>query len=42
MATPVRLAIIGAVLKAEPTRHIEIIKEELRWIVGQDAAAQGG
>lgn len=30
---PVRLAIISGVLQAEPTRHTEIIKEELRWIV---------
>lgn len=42
MPKPVRHAIIGAVLKAEPTRHIEIIKEELRWIVGQDATAGAG
>lgn len=30
---PVRLAIISGVLQAEPTRHTEVIKEELRWIV---------
>lgn len=30
---PVRLAIISGVLQAEPTRHTDIIKEELRWIV---------
>jgi len=31
----VRLAIISGVLQAEPTRHTEVIKEELRWIVSQ-------
>jgi hypothetical protein len=30
---PVRLAIISGVLQAEPTRHTEVIKEELRWII---------
>lgn len=33
---PVRLAIIAGVLRAEPTRHTEIIKEELHWIVTHD------
>ncbi|MBL6958706.1 MAG: hypothetical protein ISR52_06985 [Rhodospirillales bacterium] len=36
MPKPVRMAIISAVLKAEPTRHIELIKEELRWILTQE------
>jgi hypothetical protein len=31
----VRIHIVTAVLKAEPTRHTEIIKEELRYIVNQ-------
>lgn len=35
MAKPVRLAIVSAVLKAEPTRHTEIIKEELRYMATQ-------
>ena len=38
---PVRVAIISAVLKAEPTRHVEIIKEELKWIVMQDRLDRG-
>ena len=33
---PVRLAIISAVLKADSTRHTDIIKEELTWIVQQE------
>ena len=32
----VRLDIIGAILAAEPSHHIELLKEELRWIVSQD------
>jgi len=32
---PVRLAIISAVLKAEPGHHIQMIREELRWMVAQ-------
>ena len=32
----VRLDIIGAILAAEPTHHIELLKEELRYIVSQD------
>jgi len=35
MPKPTRIAIVSAVLKAEPTRHTEIIKEELRYIVTQ-------
>ena len=31
----VRLGIISAVMAAEPTHHIELIKEELHWIVSQ-------
>jgi hypothetical protein len=34
---PVRIYIVTAVLKAEPTRHTEIIKEELRYIVSQQS-----
>jgi len=33
----VRIYIVTAVLKAEPTRHTEIIKEELRYIVSQQS-----
>ena len=32
---PVQISIVSAVLKAEPTRHTEIIKEELRYMVSQ-------
>lgn len=38
LSKPVRLSIIRAVLKAPPSRHLEIIKEELRWIVTQEKA----
>ncbi|MCP5365897.1 MAG: hypothetical protein H6907_20530 [Hyphomicrobiales bacterium] len=31
----VRLAIISAVLKAEPGHHIQMIRDELRWMVAQ-------
>jgi len=36
---PVRLAIISGVLQAEPTRHTEVIKEELRWIITNERQA---
>lgn len=36
MPMPVRLAIISAVLRAEPSRHLDVIKEELKWIVTQE------
>ena len=42
MPKSVRLGIISAVLKAEPSRHTEIIKEELRYILSQARAAQEG
>lgn len=42
MPKSVRLGIISAVLKAEPSRHTEIIKEELRYILTQARAEQEG
>ncbi|MBL6945471.1 MAG: hypothetical protein ISR47_02405 [Rhodospirillales bacterium] len=36
LSKPVRLEIISGVLQAEPTRHTDVIKEELRWIVAQE------
>ncbi|MEO5335925.1 MAG: hypothetical protein H7841_03380 [Magnetospirillum sp. WYHS-4] len=36
MPMAVRLAIISAVLRAEPSRHLDVIKEELKWIVTQE------
>lgn len=36
LPTPVRLSIISGVLKAEQSRHLDIIKEELKWIVTED------
>ncbi len=33
MAKPVQMAIISGVLRAEPSRHTEIIKDELRYMV---------
>ena len=41
MPKPIRLAIISGVLKAEPTRHTEVIKEELKYIVSQERIARG-
>lgn len=42
MPKSVRLGIISAVLKAEPNRHTEVIKEELRYIVVQERAEREG
>lgn len=42
MPKSVRLGIIAAVLKAEPSRHTDIIKEELRYILSQARAEQEG
>ena len=42
LARPIQLDIVGAVMRAENTRHTEVIKEELRWMVmrhGQDVMA---
>jgi hypothetical protein len=36
LAPPVRHEIIAGVLQAEPTRHTDVIKEELRWILTQE------
>jgi len=36
LAKPVRLSIISSVLQAEPTRHTEIIKEELQYMVANE------
>lgn len=35
MPKPVQNAIIQALLRAEPSRHVDLMKEELRWIVAQ-------
>jgi len=40
MTRPVRVGIISALLRAEPTRHIEIMKEELRWVIQQERLAR--
>lgn len=42
MPKSVRLGIVSAVLKAEPTRHTEIIKEELNYIVSQAQLIRDG
>jgi len=39
LAKPVRVAIMSGVLEAEPTRHTEIIKEELQYMVAQELDA---
>ena len=36
---PVRLAIISEIFKAKPSRDIDIMKEELKWILGQENQA---
>ena len=36
MPKPVRIAILTAVLNAEPSHHIDLVKEEIRWIVAQE------
>ncbi len=36
MPKPVRVAILAAVLNAEPSHHIDMVKEEIRWIVAQE------
>ena len=33
LPTPVRLSIVSGVLEAEQSRHLDVIKEELQWIV---------
>ncbi len=41
LAQPVRRGIMAAVLKAEPTRHTEMIKEELKFMVAQEIESLG-
>jgi len=44
LARPIQLDIVGAVMRSENSRHTDIIKEELRWMVtrhGQDVMARG-
>lgn len=41
MPKSVQTAIIQAFLRAEPSRHIDLMKEELRWIVAQGPDLQG-
>lgn len=36
MPKPIRVAILTAVLNAEPSHHIDLVKEEIRWIVAQE------
>ena len=38
----VKLGIVSAVLKAEPNRHTEIIKEELKYIINQERVIREG
>jgi len=37
---PVRRSIVQAVLEAPPSHHMELLKEELRWIAAQDKARE--
>jgi hypothetical protein len=39
LPTPVQKAILSEVLKAEPSHHMEIIKEELRWMASKKKQA---
>ena len=39
LPAPVRISIISEVLKAESGRHIEIIKEEMKWLLQQERPA---
>ena len=41
LPAPVRVSIVSEVLKAEPGRHIEIIKEELKWLLQQEHVVSG-
>ena len=40
MARPVQLGIISGVVQAEPSKHLEIIKEELRYLVLDEPSCQ--
>jgi hypothetical protein len=39
LPTPVRCGLIADLLRAKPSPHVEIIKEELKWIVRQERTA---
>ncbi len=39
--SPVRVGIINAIQIAEPTRHTEMIREELKWMIAQQRRARG-
>jgi hypothetical protein len=39
MPKPIRMGIVSAVLKAEPSRHTDVIKEELKYIIAQERSA---
>ncbi|MBT7505932.1 MAG: hypothetical protein HN644_06605, partial [Rhodospirillales bacterium] len=41
LSKPVRASILAAVLNAEPSHHIDLIKEEIRWIVAQERLVPG-
>ncbi len=41
MPNAVRVAILAAVLNAEPSHHIDMVKEEIRWIVAQEPLISG-
>ncbi len=41
MPKPVKKAIVHDVLKAEPSHHTEIIKEEIRWMVSHERKEEG-
>lgn len=36
LPAPVQAGIVGEVMKAEPSRHMDILKEELSWIVSSE------
>ncbi len=41
LPAPVRVSIVSEVIKVESGRHIEIIKEELKWLLQQEHPASG-
>jgi hypothetical protein len=41
MPKTVRIAIISGVLQAEPSHHVDLVKEEIRWIVAHEGHDEG-
>lgn len=41
LSAPVRRSIVSEVLQAQPTHHVEIIKDELKWMLSQEQQMSG-